>query len=430
MSLTPDSVKVHDLDALAKGYPWKEWDLLRREAPVHWYAYDDVEPFWAITKHEDVLEISKRSDIFINGGPRLRFILKGETEALRYLDPFGVEQGWNPNEPSDFVFLDDPRHKAFRSLVSRSFTPGRLKESEPHFLKLAQVFTAEFERALAQGPQDLVSELSVKLPLAAIGEMFDLPADDWRQILLWTNAMTGNIDPAFERAGEELPQASQRGLKEFRQYLKELVEHRRSDGANRDRLLDQIVTGRIDGEPLTEQQLNGYLVLLIAAGNETTRNATTGGAHALLENPDQLRLFCDHPELLDSVVEEILRWTSPVYHFFRTAAEDYELRGVKIRAGETVGMFYPSANRDEDVFPDPYRFDIARDPNPHLAFGGYGAHFCLGANLARTELRAALTALRPLLPRLELAGEPIRNPNLHVPGYRSLPVKLTASVAS
>ena len=425
---TTDSVNVHDLERLAvEGYPWGGWDVLRRDAPVFWYDHDDVEPFWAITKHADVLEVSKRSDIFINGGPRLRFVLKGETEALRFLDPFGKEQGWDPTQPSDFVFMDDPRHKEMRSLVSRSFTPGRLKQLEPHFLALSEAFATEFERLLTEGTQDFVRDFSVKLPLAAIAEMFSLPPDDWRQILVWTNATTGDFEEGFRRDDEPVSQASERALKEFRGYLQDLVEHRRREGASTDSLLDQVIEGRLEGKPLTDQQLNGYLVLLIAAGNETTRNATTGGVLALLEHPDQLARLCENPDLLDNAIEEILRWTSPVYHFFRTATEDYELRGVKIRAGDTVGMFYPSANRDEEVFEDPYRFDIGRKPNPHLAFGGYGAHFCLGANLARAEMRASFTALLSLLPKLEVAGPPVRNPHLHVPGYRALPLALKSA---
>ncbi|NNL84876.1 MAG: cytochrome P450, partial [Myxococcales bacterium] len=336
------SVNVHDLDRLgSEGYPWKEWDRLRREAPVFWYEHDDVEGFWALTKHADILEISKRSDIFINGGPRLRFILKGSVEPLRHLDPYGEERGWDPNEPSDFVFMDDPRHKKMRAIVSRSFTPGRLRDSEEHFLNLAKAFAGEFERALSKGPQDFVREFSIKLPLAAIAEMFELPPDDWRQILAWTNAMTGDIEEDLVLESEDPQETAVRALKEFRKYLDELVCSRRAEATERDSLLDQVITGRVDGQPLTEQQLNGYLVLLIAAGNETTRNGTTGGLHALLEHPDQLQRLCEAPELLDSAIEEMLRWTSPVYHFFRTATEDYALRGVKIRAGDTVGLFYP-----------------------------------------------------------------------------------------
>ena len=172
--------------------------------------------------------------------------------------------------------------------------------------------------------------------------------------------------------------------------------------------------------------MQGYLLLLTAAGNETTRNATTGGVIALLENPDQRDLLCKHPELMNSAVEEILRWTSPVVQFARTVTEDIEIAGQKIRAGDTVGVFYPSANRDEDAFEDPYRFDVTRKPNHHLAFG-HGAHFCMGSNLARVELRAAIRALLPILPEMELVDSGVRVPNLHVPGFSSLSVRHTAA---
>ncbi len=425
MALTLDRVDVHSQDKLAtRGYPWEDWDLLRRDAPVYWYERDDVEPFWAITKHADIQEISGRSDIFINGGPRLRLTLKGEPEILRGgLDEFGKARGWDPDEPHDFVFMDDPRHRNFRSIASRSFTPGRLKKSADHFQRLANQFAGELEEALADGPGDFVDDFSVKLPLAAICEMFALPADDWRQIFTWTNALVGDVD-RFARADETPMEASARGFSEFRSYLEKLVIERRSRGADGDNLLDRVISGMVEGVPLTDQQLIGYLLLLIAAGNETTRNGTTGGMIALLNHPEQCKRLCDDPSLLDSAVEEMLRWTSPVYAFLRTATADYELRGTRIAAGDTVGMFYPSANRDEEVFDNPYAFDVGRTPNPHLAFGGYGAHFCLGANLARAEMRASFRALLPLLSRLELAGEPVRNPHLHVPGYKSLPVAL------
>jgi cytochrome P450 len=180
-----------------------------------------------------------------------------------------------------------------------------------------------------------------------------------------------------------------------------------------DNLTARVAEAVVDGEPLTAQQLHGYLVLLIGAGNETTRNAITGGVIALLENPDQLGLLCANPEFIDTAAEEILRWVSPVIQFARTATGDVEMHGELIREGDTVGLFYPSANRDERAFEDPYRFDITRSPNYHQAFG-HGAHFCLGANLARWELRAALRALIPLLPRLELVGDSTRFGMLHL----------------
>lgn len=429
MSRSLDQIDIHTPKLYAeRGYPWEDWDLLRRDAPVHWYERNDVESFWAITRHADVLAVSKRPDVFINGGPRLRLTPKGETELLRGgLDTFGKERNWDPQEPPDFVFMDDPRHRNFRLPSGRSFTPKQMRAKEAHFDELAARFTAEFvealERASREGTHcDFVTELAAKLPIAAIGEMMGLPDEDREKIFKWTNAILGEVLPEDRLEGETLEQAANRGVNEFRLYLEKRVHERRAAGADRGDVFDTVVSAEVEGRLLNDQQLIGYLLLLVGAGNETTRNATTGGVIALIEHPEQRDLLCAHPELLPTAVEEILRWTSPVIQFLRTATEDFELSGQRIRAGETIGVFYPSANRDERVFEDPYRFDIRRDPNPHLAFG-HGAHFCLGANLARAELQAALKALLPVLPRLEIAAPPRRIPNLHVSGYATLPVR-------
>lgn len=210
---------------------------------------------------------------------------------------------------------------------------------------------------------------------------------------------------------------------EMRSYLEGLIHESREHGAERGGFIDHMVHHKVAGKTLNDQQLIGYLFLLIAAGNDTTRNALTGGVAALIEHPAECARLCENPELLPGAVEEILRWTSPVVNFLRTATEDFELAGTRIAAGDTVGLFYPSANRDERVFPDPYRFDITRAPNPHLTFG-FGVHFCLGTNLARAELKASLRALLPTLERLEIHGEPSRIAQTHVTGFSKLPLRL------
>jgi len=429
MPLTLDQINIHTPRSYAEeGYPWRDWDLLRRAAPIYWYEREDVDPFWAITRYSDVLAVSRRPDFFINGGPRLRLVRKGRVEPGRGgLDTFGQSRGWDPEEPPDFVFMDDPRHRHFRLPASRFFTPRQMAQRAVHFDQLAHRFTQEFvaeleARSRDGGHTDFVLELARKLPIAAIGQMMGIPADDWERIFKWTNAFVGEVLPEDRLPGETLEQASFRGTNEFRSYLEGRIAARRKAGAKRNDLFDLILRAEVEGRPLSDQQLIGYLLLLIAAGNETTRNATSGGLLALLEHPEQRDLLCARPALLPRAIEEMLRWTSPVIQFLRTAIRDVEIGGVKIRGGNTVGLFYPSANRDERVFPDPYRFDIRRDPNPHLAFG-HGAHFCLGANLARAELRATFRALLPVLPRLEVAGEPRRVPNLHVSGYATLPVR-------
>ena len=207
------------------------------------------------------------------------------------------------------------------------------------------------------------------------------------------------------------------------QYLFDFVEARKKAGAPSDCLADVLLRAELDGRKLEDDEIFSYINLLIAGGLETTRNATTGGVLALLEHPEERDKLVANPELLRPAVEEILRWTSPVIQFARVATEDFELRGHTIRAGETVAMWYPSANRDEEAWDDPYRFDITRDPNDHLAFGGFGAHFCLGANLARWELRGIFKELLPLLPEMELDGPPFRQDSLHVGGIVKMPVR-------
>jgi cytochrome P450 len=247
-----------------------------------------------------------------------------------------------------------------------------------------------------------------------------LPAEDWARVFDFTEIVTDD-ELAEAHPGVDLRALRMQKNAQFRRYLAAVIDGCRA--APRDNLAAAVVGGQVDGCPLTPQQLNGYLTLLLGAGNETTRNATSRGVTALLQHPDQMERLVADPTLLEPAVEEILRWTSPVIHFARTATTDVELDGQTIRAGQTVGLFYPSANRDDAVFADPYRFDIGREPNRHLAFG-HGVHFCLGAHLARAELRATLKAMLPLVRRLELVGEPDRNGHLHVGAINHQRVRL------
>ncbi len=428
MSLRLDTLAIHrPADYAAYGPPWAEWDLLREQAPVFWYAREDIEPFWAVTRHADIMTVSEHPQVFINGGPRLRLTIKGKTEFLREgLDSFGRARGWDPDEPPDMVFMDEPRHRRIRRLSSWAYTQGAMREMRGHFRVLAETFTADYVEALNRAPNghvDFVDGLACKLPLAAVGEILGLPHEDWKQILTWSKALVGEVEEGERLPGESLGRAAYRNMLAFRRYLDELLEESRANGATRGGLIDRMVHTPVEGKLLSNQQLNGYLFLLIGAGNDTTRNALAGGVAALLEHPEQCALLCADPTRVPMAVEEILRWTSPVASFLRTAFEDFDLSGTRIRAGDTVGLFYPSANRDPRVFEDPYRFDITRSPNPHLTFG-FGAHFCLGTNLARVELVASLEALLPVLPQLALAGPPTRLAQTHVMGYSTLPLRL------
>ncbi len=430
-----DTLDIHTPQLyLDRGYPFAEWDHLREHAPVFWYERDDIDPFYAITRHADIQTISKYSDVFVNSR-RLRLQSKEEDARQAISTKFRIEsRGWDPEEVSDFILMDDPRHRAFRLIVAKRFTPAALRKLERHFAELSHQFAGEFmtELRAAAGrgdTTDFVKGFAEKLPLAAIGEMLGLPDGDWRRLKQLTNVMIGAPERTFFEEGEDRSSGQWRAMEEMTDYMLEVIRDRRERGPSGDDLSTQVVFGKVFGESLTDQQLQGFLFVLLAAGNETTQNAISGGVAALLQNPDQLRLLADNADNEDLIVsagEEILRWTSPVLQFARTAVEDFELSGVKIEAGQDVGMWYPAANRDPAVFERPYEFDITRKPNRHLAFGGYGAHFCLGANLARWELRAALRALAPVLPEMELVNDPERCPNLHVSAIHRLEVQATA----
>jgi cholest-4-en-3-one 26-monooxygenase len=421
-----EQIDLHSPQRYAdEGFPWAEWEQLRREAPVFRYERDAIEPFWAVTRHADVMTVSENAKLFINGGPRLRMALKGEAELLRGgLDSFGQSRGWDPAEPPDITFMDDPRHRQTRKLSSWAFTQGCMRSAAAHFDTLADGFTQEMMETLARdGECDFVAELAAKLPLAATGEIIGLAPGDWKQMLVWSNAIIGHVEPEHVLPGETVAQAAERNMSEMRGYLEALIHEHRQPGGGPSAFINRLVNGTVDGQPLNDQQLNSYLFLLIGAGNDTTRNATTGGVVALIENPAMRDLLCAKPELLESAVDEILRWTSPVISFMRTVTADTVLGGTPLREGDTVCVFYPSANRDDTVFEDPYRFDIRRNPNPHITFG-FGAHFCLGTNLAKAELRSVMKALLPVLPTLELTGHHHRIANTHVSGYSKLGVRL------
>ena len=420
-----DELDIHTAGRYGeRGYPWAEWDRLRAEVPVYRYDRPGITPFWAITRHDDIRFVSSNDASFINGGPRLRLMTTEEDQRMAAgLAQRAAAYGWDPDEPMDFIFMDRPRHTKFRSITNRRFTPRAMRDIEADLAGYAARFTDEFVAILERdGHADLVTDFAVKLPLATICGLMGLPVDDWATVHKYTDILFDTVSAQQWLLPDETPMEQRdRMSAEFREYINALIAARRAE--HTDDLAAAVVHGTVDGCPLTAQQLNGYLFVLIAAGNETTRNATTGGLAQLLRNRDQLdRLLADE-DLVEPAVEEMVRWTSPVIQFARTATADIELRGRLIRSGDTVGIFYPSGNRDESVFENPYAFDVGRQPNNHLGFG-HGVHFCLGANLARWELRAMLRAVLPVLPRLELVGEPDRLGHFHVGAVRSQRVRL------
>ena len=422
-----DSIDIHSIERYHRyGYPWREWKLLRDVAPVYWYQRPGIEPFWAVTRYEQVKAVSLDDETFVNSGPRLRL---ASTDYDRRRLSANVKKiaryGWDPDVPEDLVYLDNPAHRSLRRIVASRFTAVHCRRMAATLARLADEIAGEFESRLGEGrPVDLVEGLAVKLPLATICDMMGLPTEDWEGIHRWTDALIDLDNMRWARPGETRRDMRKRLHDEFHGYLSRVIEEKRARPG--DDLSSMLVHAEVDGRGLTEQELHGYLKLLITAGNETTRNAATRGVLALLEHPAQVsRLERDPGGLVEMLVEEIIRFTSPVIQFARTATRDVTLCGQPIRAGDTVGIWYPSANRDERVFDRPDELDVARDPNPHLGFGR-GVHFCLGANLARWELRALFRALgeRRLLSRLQAAGEGRWLTDLHVGTIAEIPVEL------
>jgi cytochrome P450 len=391
------------------GYPHKEWTYLRKHAPVFHCERDYLyEPFWAITKHADIMAIGTQPKLFLNG-PRLLIVTK------LYGEP-GPEEGPGQMPFKHLLDMDPPEHGAYRGLVNKRFTPRSVRELQP---QIEEITRGILDAAAGRNECDFVTDISSKLPLAVIAEQLGVPREDWEQLFTWTNETIGGVDPEFQK-GTTADETMDRARIGLFTYFNDLCEKRRKEP--KDDLTSVIANSTLNGEPLPTFELLSYFFLLVVAGNETTRNATTGGLLAFIENPDQWRELRSNPSLITPAVEEIVRWTTPVIQFARTAKEDTEVRGQKIKAGEVLCLFYPSANRDEEVFDEPFRFDISRDPNPHLAFG-IGEHFCLGANLARLELEVIFRQLAERLDHVEMAGRVERLRSSFVGGIKHMPIR-------
>ncbi|HKV56069.1 MAG TPA: cytochrome P450 [Candidatus Binataceae bacterium] len=404
--LTLETLDIIDSDLyVQRGYPHQEWALLRREAPVFHYERPEVEPFWAVTKQADIIAVSRQPELFRS--TQFLFITKNEPGAPQD-DAVILRQLLNMNPPE---------HGGYRAVVNRRFTPRAVQKLAAQVERI----TAEVLDGLADRDEcDFVTDVSAKLPLAVIAEMFGIPRADWEMMFRLSNSMIAPSDPEFAGT-QSIAEILERSRLEFFQYFSQLVEDRRT--SPRDDVASALAAGSVNGEPLPQFEMLSYFALLIIAGNETTRNATTGGLHALIDNPEQMRLLKANPSaMVKPAVEEILRWTSPVVQFTRVANADTELHGKNIRKDEILALFYPSANRDEDVFDHPNRFDITRDPNNHLAFG-IGEHYCLGANLARLELQAMFRQLAERMDFVELAGPVQRMRSSFVGGIKHMPIR-------
>ncbi len=401
-----DTIDIISPDHYQKnGYPHAEWTFLRKHHPVFYVERPRVDSFWAITRAADIKEISVQPRLWLNG-PRLAVFMLDE----------GAD-GPPPELPLKHLLnMDPPQHSEYRTILSRYFTPRSVRALEPEVTKI----TAEILDDVMDREQcDFVTEISSKVPVAVIAEMLGVPRPDWPTLFRWTNEIIGGGDPEFQRGKDANETFAQARIEMFT-YFTNLVEDRRKHPTGD--VTSIVANAEVNGAPLPAIELLSYLLLMVVAGNETTRNATSGGLLAMIDNPEQFRRLKSDPALIKSAVEEIVRWTAPVIQFCRTAASDTAVRGQKIRAGESVCLFYPSACRDEEVFDQPFKFDIGRNPNPHLAFG-IGEHFCLGSNLARLELEVIFRELAKRLDHAELAGPVERLRSSFVGGIKHMPIR-------
>ena len=405
-TLKGEASLVHPDDYADRGYPHDVWTRLRREDPVHWYDRTEGPPFWAITRHADIVEVSKRPDVFWNGPLLVIPHLPGQQDDPRF--------------PPTLIQLDPPKHGQYRQLVSKRFTPRYLKTMHADIERIGKEIVDKLAVDGGRGECDFVNEVSKPLPIAVIAWMLGVPREDWEKLFDWTNRTIGAGDPEYQEAGKTPQETALAAMTELFMYFARLVEEKKKNPT--DDLVSLFANAKIDGEPLPPMDVLAYCLIIVVAGNETTRNATTGGMLAFVQHQRELRKLQANPALLPSAIEEVVRYTSPIIHFARTAVADYELRGKQIRKGDVLGLFYPSANRDEDVFDDPFTFKIDRDPNPHLGFG-IGEHFCLGSHLARLELLVAYKHLLPRIEEIELAGPVVRLHSALVGGVKHLPIR-------
>ena len=373
--------------------PLEHFKWMRENAPVY---RDEAAGVWGVALHEDIMHCSKSPKIFCSG------------KSSR-----PEEGSWIPS----MINLDDPDHKRRRNLVNRGFTPRRVADHEP----LIRRVVSELIDAIAEkGSCDFVREVAAPLPMAVIGTLLGVEEKDWATLLQWSEDMLLGTNA---NASDEIRMGAMKAGSSYAQYAIQVIAERRK--ASRDDLMGILVDSEIDGERLTDEEMVQESLLILVGGDETTRHVITGGMQALIEHPDQRQKLIDDPSKIPTAVEEMLRWVTPIKNMNRTATRDVELRGQKIQEGDKVLLLYPSGNRDERVFDDPDVFDVERTPNDHVAFGGYGTHFCLGAPLARLELRVIFEELLRRLPNMEIDGELPLRPSNFIVGIERMPVVFT-----
>jgi cytochrome P450 len=376
---------------------------LRASAPVSWVDVPNYRPFWAITKHADIMDIERENMLFTNWPRPVLTTAEGDGQQAAV----GVRT---------LIHMDDPQHRVVRAIGSDWFRPKAMRALKVRVDELAKIYV---DTMMAARPEcDFVQQVAVNYPLYVIMSLLGLPEADFGRMLKLTQELFGSDDTEFKRGTtieEQLPV-----LLDMFQYFSAVTASRREHPT--EDLASAIANAKVDGEPLSDIDTVSYYLIVATAGHDTTSATISGGLQALAENPDQLDRLRDNLDLMPRATEEMIRWVTPVKEFMRTAARDTVVRGIPIAAGESVLLSYVSGNRDEDVFDDPFRFDVGRDPNKHLAFG-YGVHFCMGAALARMEVDSFFSELLPRLKSIELTDDPELTATTFVGGLKHLPVR-------
>jgi cytochrome P450 len=406
--VTEDAIGIGGVDladsrVYAEGIPYDAFRKLRERAPVAWHPYKDGPGFLALTGYDEVYAVSRDSATWSSEATGVNFDAPGPDD---FVDVRGVMM----------LMMDPPRHTALRALVSKGFTPRQVAKLNERLTGMARDVV---DSVIERGECNFVTDVAGALPSYVIAELLGIPLEDGCRLYELTEIMnTGGLgDPRATEAAVEMMT-----------YSTELMARKRADPG--DDIATSLLQAEVDGRRLTDLDFNTFFMLLINAGGDTTRNLVAGGMCVLMDHPEERAKLEADPTLLPTAVEELLRYVSPVIAFLRTATKDTELRGVHVQKGDRVAMFYPSANRDEAHFADPDRFDVTRKPNPHIAFGGGGMHFCLGANLARVEAAALVPEVLSRMKNLELAGPVERMPSTLINGIHSMPVRFTPSARS
>ncbi len=395
-------IDLYDPDVYVRGVPHDIFRRLRGEAPVHFHPREAPggPGYWVITRYEDIVRIERDTAVFSSwkGGTNIEDYGPEDMDVIRYL----------------MINMDPPQHMKFRKLVREGFAPRIIAAMEPH---IRQICRGIVDKIADKGRCDFVKDLSAELPLQVIVEMLGVPQSERHKVFDWSNRLIGFDDPEFQTSLEDGKIAAA----EMWMYANELAEQRKGDGTD---LVSVLMRSEVDGERLTEMEFDSFFLLLAVAGNETTRNLLSGAMQALIDFPEQRARLLADKSLMPTAVEEMLRWVTPVMYFRRTLNTDAEVRGQKLKAGDKLALYYPSANRDEAMFPHADKFDVGRTPNDHLAFG-VGPHFCLGANLARMEIRLFFEELLYRLPDIELDGPVRRLRSNFINGVKEMPVRFT-----